>query len=100
MATSKIHNPKSARPLKKKKRFEERVLDIDRVARVVKGGRRLRFRALVAVGDRKGKVGVGIAKGADVTSAIASKLDVAKKSMITVALRQELPLPPETETKL
>jgi len=49
------------------KQFDERVVHIDRVARVVKGGRRFRFRALVVVGDRKSKVGIGSAKGADVT---------------------------------
>lgn len=63
------------------KQFEERVLHIDRVARVVKGGRRFRFRALVAVGDKKGKVGVATAKGADVTSAVSKAVDVAKKNM-------------------
>ena len=66
------------------KQFEERVLHIDRVARVVKGGRRFRFRALVAVGDRKGKVGVATAKGADVTSAVSKAVDVAKKNMKTI----------------
>lgn len=64
--------------------FEERVLHIDRVARVVKGGRRFRFRALVAVGDRKGQVGVATAKGADVTSAVSKAVDVAKKNMQTI----------------
>lgn len=63
------------------KQFEERVLHIDRVARVVKGGRRFRFRALVAVGDKKGLVGVATAKGADVTSAVSKAVDVAKKNM-------------------
>ncbi|MDZ7785554.1 MAG: 30S ribosomal protein S5 [Candidatus Saccharibacteria bacterium] len=97
MATT---NPQSKeRPAAEEKQFEERVLNIDRVARVVKGGRRFRFRALVVVGDRKGKVGVGIAKGADVTSAISKATDVAKKSMITVALAKNT-IPHETETKL
>lgn len=68
------------------KQFDERVVNIDRVARVVKGGRRFRFRALVVVGDRKGKVGIGIAKGADVTSAVAKAVEVAKKSFVSVSL--------------
>lgn len=68
------------------KQFDERVLHIDRVARVVKGGRRFRFRALVAVGDRKHKIGIGSAKGADVTTAVAKAMEVAKKNMITVHL--------------
>lgn len=68
------------------KQFDERVVNIDRVARVVKGGRRFRFRALVVLGDHKGKVGVGVARGADVTTAITKATDVAKKQMITVAL--------------
>lgn len=66
------------------KQFEEVVINIDRVARVVKGGRRFRFKALVVVGDRKTKVGVGVSKGADVQTAIAKATDVAKKNMIIV----------------
>ena len=53
------------------KEFEELVINIDRVSRVVKGGRRFRFKALVVVGNRKDKVGVGVAKGADVQAAVA-----------------------------
>lgn len=68
------------------KQFDERVVHIDRVARVVKGGRRFRFRALVVVGDRKGRVGIGIAKGADVTAAVAKAVDVAKKNFISLKL--------------
>lgn len=68
------------------KQFDERVVNIDRVARVVKGGRRFRFRALVVVGDGKGKVGIGIAKGADVTTAIAKAVEVAKKRMTKIAI--------------
>lgn len=61
-------------------------MHIDRVARVVKGGRRFRFRALVVVGDRKSRVGIGIAKGADVTSAVAKAVDTAKKNLMTIKL--------------
>lgn len=68
------------------KQFDERTLHIDRVARVVKGGRRFRFRALVVVGDRKNRVGIGIAKGADVTAAVTKATDVAKKNFVTVSL--------------
>jgi len=66
------------------KQFEERVVHIDRVARVVKGGRRFRFRALVVVGDKKGRVGVASAKGADVTAAVAKAVDVAKKHLVKI----------------
>lgn len=81
------------------KQFDERVVHIDRVARVVKGGRRFRFRALVVLGDHKGKVGIGIAKGADVTAAIAKAVDVAKKNMVTIALYKGT-LPHEAEAKV
>lgn len=81
------------------KQFDERTLHIDRVARVVKGGRRFRFRALVVVGDRKHKVGIGLAKGADVTSAINKATDVAKKHMVSVSLYKGT-LPHEVEAKV
>ncbi|HSX46902.1 MAG TPA: 30S ribosomal protein S5 [Patescibacteria group bacterium] len=68
------------------KQFDERVVHIDRVARVVKGGRRFRFRALVVVGDHKGKVGIGIAKGADVTQAVTKAVEVAKKHFVTIPI--------------
>lgn len=81
------------------KQFDERVVHIDRVARVVKGGRRFRFRALVVVGDHKGKVGIGIAKGADVTTAISKAVEVAKKNLITISLYKGT-LPHEAEAKV
>ena len=81
------------------KLFDERVLNIDRVARVVKGGRRFRFRALVAVGDRKNKIGIGSAKGADVTSAVAKAMEVAKKNMVSVHLYKGT-LPHEATAKV
>lgn len=70
------------------KQFDERVVNVDRVARVVKGGRRFRFRALVVIGDHKGKVGIGISKGADVTAAVSKATDVAKKSIVTISLNK------------
>lgn len=81
------------------KQFDERTLHIDRVARVVKGGRRFRFRALVVVGDKKGRVGIGIAKGADVTAAVTKATEVAKKHFIKVNLYKGT-LPHEVETKV
>lgn len=81
------------------KQFDERTLHIDRVARVVKGGRRFRFRALVVVGDKKGKVGIGTAKGADVTAAVAKATEVAKKNFVTVHLYKGT-LPHEIESKV
>jgi small subunit ribosomal protein S5 len=81
------------------KQYDERVLAVDRVARVVKGGRRFRFRSLVIVGDKKGKVGIGIAKGADVTTATMKATEVAKKNMITVPLYKGT-IPHEVEGKV
>jgi small subunit ribosomal protein S5 len=81
------------------KQFDERMVHIDRVARVVKGGRRFRFRALVVIGDHKGKVGVGTAKGADVTSAINKATDVAKKNITVISLYKDT-IPHETQGKV
>ena len=66
---------------------------------MVKGGRRFRFKALVVVGDRKTKVGVGVSKGADVQAAIAKATDVAKKNMITIPVINET-IPHDAEVKL
>lgn len=84
---------------REEKQFEELVINIDRVSRVVKGGRRFRFKALVVVGDRKNKVGVGVAKGQDVTAAISKATNVAKKNMITIALEGDT-IPHEVEKKV
>lgn len=84
---------------REEKQYDERVLAIDRVARVVKGGRRFRFRALVVIGDGKGKVGVGTAKGADVTAAISKATDIAKKNIVTVAIHNGT-LPHEEQARV
>lgn len=68
------------------KEFGEAVIQIDRVTRVVKGGRRLRFRATVCVGNQKGKVGLGIGKSNEVTGAIQKATHKAKKSLLTIPM--------------
>ena len=75
--------------------FEERVVFINRVSKVVKGGRRSSFCALVVVGNKKGKVGVGLGKAAEVPEAIRKGIEDAKKSLIEVPLREERTVPHE-----
>lgn len=64
--------------------FEQRILDLARVTRVMAGGKRMRFRATVAVGDKKGKVGIGMGKGTDVAIAVNKGVNEAKKNLIEV----------------
>lgn len=68
------------------KEFEEEVIQIDRVTRVVKGGRRLRFRATVVIGDKNGRVGYGIGKSVEVPNAIQKAVSKAKKNLIKVPI--------------
>lgn len=69
--------------------FEQKILDIARVTRVMAGGKRMRFRACVAVGNKKGKIAIGIAKGVDVTMAITKAANKAKKNFIDVPIVNE-----------
>ena len=84
------HNSENETP-----EFEERVVFINRVSKVVKGGRRSSFSALVVVGNKKGKVGVGLGKAAEVPEAIRKGVEDAKKSLIEVPLREERTIPHE-----
>src|SRR5438067_12007809 len=67
-----------------KREFEQKVVEVKRVTRVVAGGKRMRFRALVVIGDKKGKVGIGLRKGADVSEAVAKAVNAAKKTMVPI----------------
>lgn len=69
-----------------KDEFEQRIVDIARVTRVMAGGKRMRFRACVVIGDKKGKVAVGLAKGADVTLAVTKAVNMAKKNVVNVSI--------------
>jgi small subunit ribosomal protein S5 len=78
--------PRQGAPQAEEKQFDERVVYVNRVARVVKGGRRFRFQALVVIGDHKGRVGIGVSKGADVQAAVTKATEVAKKNLIKVPI--------------
>ena len=90
---------KSRRQDKEPKEFDEEVLQIDRVTRVVKGGRRLRFRCLVAIGDRKGRVGVGIGKATEVVNGIKKAVAKAKVDIIKVSITDTDSIPHKVEIK-
>ena len=78
--------------------FEQKVVEVKRVTRVVAGGKRMRFRALVVIGDKKGKVGLGLRKGADVSESVNKAVNAAKKNMVTLPLINET-IPHEIRVK-
>jgi len=84
----KIKNKKEPSVVKatEEKEFESKLLDLARVTRVTAGGKHFRFRALIIVGDRNGRVGVGVAKGLDVAQAIQKATRVAKKNIIEIPI--------------
>jgi len=83
---SKPQGKRGPRKDQEPKEFDETVIQLDRVTRVVKGGRRLRFRATVAIGNHKGKVGIGIGKSSEVVGAIKKAVSRAKRDMIEVPI--------------
>lgn len=79
--------------------FDQKIIDIRRVARVVSGGRRFSFSVVVVVGDKKGKVGVGIGKASDTALAIEKAITKAKKNMVLIRRTEEGSIPHETSAK-
>ncbi|MGK7935995.1 MAG: 30S ribosomal protein S5 [Xenococcaceae cyanobacterium] len=84
MAKSKSR--KKSRAKEKETNWQERVVQIRRVSKVVKGGKKLSFRAIVVVGNEKGQVGVGVGKAADVIGAVRKGVADAKKQLVEVSL--------------
>ncbi|MEK7195411.1 MAG: 30S ribosomal protein S5 [Patescibacteria group bacterium] len=85
--------------IQRKDDFKEKVLDLRRVTRVVAGGKRFRFRTTLILGDEKGKVGIGVAKGADVAQSVAKAKTAARKNMITVNLKDKRTIAHEVYAK-
>ena len=75
--------------LQKVEEYKDQVLEINRVTRVTKGGKRMRFRTTVVIGNMKGRVGVGVAKGIDVVESIAKAKSQAKKNLIEVKMKNK-----------
>lgn len=86
VAEKNIMRQRGAGARREPKEFDERVVEIARVSRVAKGGRRIRFRALVVLGDHKGRVGMGVAKANEVALAVKKATTKAKKQMVTVPI--------------
>lgn len=82
-----------------KKEFEEKVIEISRISRTVKGGRRIRFRALVVIGNKNGKAGFGVAKSSEVVDAIVKAVRKAKKKMTTINLTKDKSIQREIKIK-
>ncbi|MEX1064283.1 MAG: 30S ribosomal protein S5 [Candidatus Paceibacterota bacterium] len=90
--------PRRPRFQKEKSEFDSKVLDIARVTRVTKGGKRFSFRATIVLGDGKGRVGVGVAQGHDVAQSMQKATNQAKKKMVTVPIK-EATIPHEVSFK-
>jgi len=73
---------------KEKSEYDQKVLEVARVTRVVAGGRRFSFRATVAIGNRKGKIGVGTGKGLDFSQSVDKAVSDAKKNMIILPIKE------------
>ncbi|MEI6288278.1 MAG: 30S ribosomal protein S5 [bacterium] len=74
------------KPQREAPEFEQQIVDIARVTRVMAGGKRMRFRAGVLLGDKKGRIGFGLAKGKDVSMAVEKAVKKAEKNMIRINL--------------
>ena len=82
----------------RKQEYDQKVLAIDRVSRVTKGGKRFSFRATIVIGDGKGKAGVGMAKGKDVAQSVQKAYNQAKKNMLVIPIKDGT-IPYQVEAK-
>lgn len=90
---------RQARPERVRPEFEQKIISIRRVTRVMAGGRRFSFSVAMVIGDKKGKVGVGIGKAGDTQLAIEKAVRDAKKNMITVPMNKDSHIPHDVHTK-
>jgi len=89
-------NNRSFRDDKPRSEYEEHVLQVDRVSRTVKGGKRMRFRALVIIGNRAGKISMGVGKASEVVDAVAKATTIAKKHILEIPIVNDtIPYPIE-----
>ena len=98
MIKKPISKIKELKP-QEKPEFEQKLLDVRRTARMVAGGRRFSFRAVIILGNKKGKVGVGVAKGRDVATAVDKAVRQAKKSLITIPITEDATISYGVEAK-
>ncbi len=82
-----VQKPKISQEVKTEEEFEEKVVQVNRVSKKTKGGNRIAFSVLVVVGDKKGKVGVGLGRAPDVSAAVLKGTNYAKKHLISVSLK-------------
>jgi len=94
-----FYNRNKRRELRPKDEFDSKLLDLARVTRVTGGGKRMRFRAVVVVGDKKSRIGLGLDKGKDVSQAIEKATRRAKKNLITIAIKENT-IPHQIQVKL
>jgi small subunit ribosomal protein S5 len=88
--------PGSKKSYKIKSEWSERVVSIQRVTKVVKGGKKMSFRAVIVIGNEQGKVGVGVGKAGDVITAVRKGVTDGKKNIITVPLTSSNSIPHQT----
>ncbi|OGZ44978.1 MAG: 30S ribosomal protein S5 [Candidatus Ryanbacteria bacterium RIFCSPHIGHO2_02_FULL_48_12] len=87
------------KPRREKPEYDQKLIDLRRVARVVAGGRRFSFRATLVIGNRKGDVGVGVAKGVDTAASIEKAFQRAKKNLVHVPITPDGTIPHEVRGK-
>lgn len=90
---------RGARPERQKPEFDQKIISIRRVTRVMGGGRRFSFSVAMVIGDKRGKVGVGIGKAGDTQLAIEKAIRNAKKNMITVSMNKDSHIPHDVHVK-